>query len=228
MQNKRRVILIFVLIVVLGILAALGYRFWYQPAYDFVNTDDATVSGSLVRVVSPAAGQITDVFFDVGTSVKQNDALATVKVVSAAPSVATSPSVSRVLARVASPINGTVASRSVNVGDTVVPGQAVATLVDLNSLWVTANVDETRAREIRPGLVVDVTIPGVNNTFRGTVREVGSATTDMTTGSAVISLGSNSDTTKKVAVKITFDYASYQLVPGMSANIVIYTRDSSK
>jgi multidrug resistance efflux pump len=227
MQNKRRVILISVLIVVLGILAVLGYRYWYQPTYDFVNVDDATVSGSLVRVVAPAAGQISDVFFDVGTSVKQNDALATVKVVSAAPSVATAPSVSRVLARVSSPINGTVASRSVNVGDTVVPGQAVATIVNLNSLWVTANVEETRAKEIRPGLAVDVTIPAVGKTFRGTVREIGSATTDMTTGSSAISLNS-SDTTKKVAVKIAFDYADYQPVPGMSANIMIYTRDASK
>ena len=226
MQNKRRVILISVLIVVLGLVAVLGYRYWYQPTYDFVNIDDATVSGSLVRVVAPAAGQISDVFFDVGTSVKQNDALATVKVVSAAPSISTAPSVSRVLARVSSPINGTVASRSVNVGDTVVPGQAVATIVNLNSLWVTANVEETRAKEIRPGLAVDVAIHAVGKTFRGTIREIGSATTDMTTGSSAISFGSSSDTTKKVAVKIAFDYTGYQPVPGMTANIVIYTRDS--
>jgi len=228
MPNTRRVIFIFVLIIVLGFLAALGYRYWYQPAYDFFNTEDAVVSGSLVRVVAPAAGQITDVYFDVGTTVKQNDALATVKVVSVAPSISTAPSVSRVLARVISPINGTVASRGVNVGDTVAPGQPVAILVDLNSLSVTANVDEIRAKEIHAGLAVDVTIPAVGHTFRGTLREVGSATTDMTTATSAIALGGSSDTTKKVAVKIAFDYAGYQLVPGMSANIVIYTRDSSK
>jgi multidrug resistance efflux pump len=228
MPNKRRMIFIAVLVVVLGFLATLGYRYWYQPTYDFFYTDDARISGSLVRVVAPAAGQISEVFFDVGTTVKRNDALATVKVVSAAPSVANAPSVSRVLARVTSPIDGTVASRGVNVGDTVVPGQAVATIVDLTSLWIAANVDEARAPEIRPGLAVDVNIPAVDHTFSGAVREVSSATTDVTTASSPISLGSSADTAKKVAVKIVFDYAGYQLVPGMSANITIYTRDAAK
>ena len=59
-------------------------------------------------------------------------------------------------------------------------------------------------------------------TFHGKVGEVGSATTDLTSASA-ISLNTSSDTTKKVPVKVVFDYSNYRLVPGMSANVTIYT-----
>lgn len=224
MPNTRRVILWSGLIVGLGLVAALGYRYWYQPTYDFVDTDDALVAGSLVRVAAPAAGQINDLYVDVGDGVKKGDALATLKVVSNAPSVAAAPSVTRVLARVTSPINGAVAARHVSVGDTVGGGQTLATLVDLNQLWVAVNVAETRAAELRVGQSADVAIASVNRTFRGRVAEIGSATTEVTASPGPLGITTSSDAAKKVPVKITFDYSGYRLVPGMSANVLIYTR----
>jgi len=108
------------------------------------------------------------------------------------------------------------------VGDTIAAGQPIATIVNLGQLWVVVNVDETRAAEIRVGQTVDIAIGAVGQTLRGKVSEIGSATTDLTTASA-ISLGTSSDTTKKVPVKVVFDYSDYRLVPGMSANVTIYT-----
>ena len=225
MRNQRRVIFISGLIVVLGLLAGLGYRYWYQPTYDFLNTDDAAVTGALVRVAAPGSGQIGDLFVDVGSSVNKGDALATVKVVSSGPSaVATGPSVPRVLARVTSPVAGTVAARSVSVGDTIAAGQTIATVVDLSQLWVVVNVEEARAAEIRPGLAADILVPAANQTFHGKVSEMGSATTEVTAPPSIGGLSSSSDSTKKVPVKITFDYAGVRLVPGMSANVTIFTR----
>lgn len=224
MPNNRRIILVAGLLVGLGFVAALGYRFWYQPTFDFVDTDDALVAGSLVRVAVPASGQINDLYIDVGDEVKKGDALATIKVVSSAPSVAAAPSVPRVLARVMSPITGAVATRNVSVGDTVAAGQALATLVDLNQLWVVVNVSETRAAELRTGQSADVAIASVNRTFRGKVAEIGSATTEVTAAPGPLGLTASSDTTKKIPVKVTFDYSGYRLVPGMSANVLIYTR----
>ncbi|MGE5262006.1 MAG: biotin/lipoyl-binding protein, partial [Acidobacteriota bacterium] len=95
MQKFRRVFLVGV-IVVLGLLGVLAYRYWYQPTYDFFNTSDASVTGSFVRVAAPASGQISDLRADVGTSVNKGDVLATIKVISNAPSaVSTGPSVPR-------------------------------------------------------------------------------------------------------------------------------------
>jgi len=224
MPNQRRVMLIAILIVVLGLLAALGYRYWYQPTYDFFNTDDASVTGSLVRVAAPATGQINDLTFDVGSNVNKDDVLATIKVVSTAPSTSAGPSVPRLLARVTSPVSGTVATRNVSVGDTIAAGQPIATIVDLRQLWVVVNVDEDRAADVHIGQKADVTLTTANQALRGQVAEIGSATTDVTSPASALSLGSSSDTTKKVPVKIVFDYAGLRLVPGMSANVTIYTR----
>ncbi len=225
MRNQRRVFFFAGLIIFLGLLAALGYRYWYQPTYDYYSTDDATVTGSLVHVAAPASGQIVDILFDVGSTVKKGNALATIKVVSPAPSgVSAAPSISRVLARVTSPVDGTVAAQNASVGDTVAAGQPLATIVDMSKLWVVANVDEARVDELGAGMTADIEIPAANQTFRGQVTEIGSATTDVSAPPSLGLAGSSSDTTKKVPVKITFDYAGVRLASGMSATVTIYTR----
>lgn len=222
MRNQRRVILFALLIVVLGIIAFLGYRYWYQPTYEFFTTGDAEVTGSLVRVAAPASGQVSDLYADVGTSVKKGDVIATIKVVSPAPgAVAAGPSVPRVLARVTSPTSGTLATRNVNVGETIAAGTSIASIVDLSQLWVVVNVDESRVAEVHIGQTADVEIGDVGQTFRGQVTDIGSATTNV--ASPTISLSNSSDTTQKVPVKIMFDYAGVRLVPGMSASVIIYT-----
>ncbi len=221
MANRRRIIFIAVLVIVLALIAVLGYKYWYQPTYAFYNTDQASVTGSLVNVAAPASGQISDLYFDVGTDVQKGGVLATIKVINpAASAVSIGPSVSRVLAHVTSPVSGTIAARNISVGNTVTAGQPLATLVNLNQLWVVVNVDEARVAEVRPGQVADVQIGDESRTFRGKVTDIGSATNDLLTTS--ISLTS-SDSTKRVPVKVVFDYSGYRLTPGMSATVTIYT-----
>jgi len=223
MQNKRQIIFMAGLTVILGLVAALGYRYWYQPTFDFLNTDDAQVTGSFVQVAAPASGQINELFFDVGDDVKDGGVLAAMQVVAPVASAASGPAVPRVLARVTSPVNGTIAVRSVSVGDTIAAGQPLAKIVNLNRLWVIANVDEDRAADVRAGQIVDVVISALNQTFRGEVAEIGSATTEATAAPSTVGLASTSDSTKKVPVKIVFNYAGARLVPGMSATVTIYT-----
>jgi multidrug resistance efflux pump len=227
MKNQRRVPFLAGLVVVLALVAASGYRFWYQPTYDFFITDDARVTGSLVRVAAPGSGQIVDLFFDVGSKVDNGTVLTTIKVVSPASNVAAgasaAPVVPRVLARVTSPVSGTVALRNVSVGDTIAAGQPVATIVDLDQLWVVVNVDENRAAEIRSGQPADVAIGDVNRTFHGQVAQVGSATT-VVTSPPTMGVSSSPDDTQKVPVKIVFEYTGAHLVPGMAATVTIYTR----
>jgi multidrug resistance efflux pump len=228
MSIIRRIIFIVVLLVIVGLLAALGYRYWYQPTYDFLNTDDANVTGSLVRIAAPASGQINDLYVDTGQTINKNDTLATIKVVSTAPAVLGVPSVPRVLARVTSPVTGTVAARNVSVGDTVAAGQVLATIVDENSLWVVVNVLENRVAELKPGMVADVTISSVNHTFRGTVTDIGSATTDVAGVLNPLNLSSTNNTDKKIPVKVVFDHAGYRLASGMSASVLVYTHVAPK
>ena len=223
-MSNRRSILIGVVIVALVLVAALGYVFWYQPTFNYYSTDQATVSGSLVSVAAPASGQIGDLYFDVGTSTQKGDVLATIKVINPAASLASAgPSVPRVLAHITSPVSGTVAARNVSVGNTIGAGQPIATLVNLSQLWVIANVDEARLAEVKPGQAADVRISDAGKTFHGKVTDIGSATNDLLT--TVLSLTS-SDSTKRVPVKILFDYSGYRLTPGMSASVTIYTNSA--
>ena len=222
MPIQRRVIFIGVAIIVLGLLAALGYRYWYQPTNEFFNTDDSAVSGSMTRIAAPASGQVTDVYADVGDQVSSGEILATIKVIATSPIASAAPSITRVLANVTSPITGTIAVRNVNVGDTIAAGQPIASVVSLDQLWINVNVDESRVPEIRVGEIADVEIGDVGKTFRGQVTDIGSATTDLTAPTG-LSLTSSTDTTKKVPVKVVIDYTGYRLVPGMSANTTIYT-----
>ncbi len=221
MQKLRRVLLVSVIVVLVLLGAAgLGYLYWYQPTYNFFSSNDASVTGNLVRVAAPASGQIYDLLADAGTSVNKGDVLATIKVIS------TAPSGSPMLAYVTSPISGTLAVRNVNPGETVAAGQSLGSIVDLNQLWVVVNVDESRVAEVHSGQTADVQIGDVNQTFRGQVADMGAATNNVLAPS--ISLTSSSDTTQKVPVKIVFDYAGTQLVPGMGATVTIYTRATPK
>jgi multidrug resistance efflux pump len=224
MRNRNRGYLVGVIVILALVGAAgLGYLYWYQPTYDFFSTTDATVTGSFVRVAAPASGQVYDLRADVGTSLKKDDVLATIQVISAAPSaVSAGSSAPRLLAYATSPINATVAVRNVSVGETVAAGQSLVSLVDLNQLWVVANVEESRVNEVRLGQAADVNIGDVGRTFRGKVTDVGAATNNVIAPS--ISLTNSSDTTQKVPVKIVFDYSGARLVPGMSATVTIYTR----
>ncbi len=223
MQSNRRVIGIAILLVVISAFAVLGFRYWYQPTYDFVEVTDAQVTGDLTRVAAPASGQVVNLFFNVGETVHVGDTIAAIKVVAAAPSAAAAgPSISRLLTRVTSPLTGRVAARTVSLGDTVAPGQTLMVISDLSNLWIEADVDEARISQLASGQPVDVNVGALGKTLVGKVMEVGSATTEVT--NPPVGGLSSSDSTKKIPVRIQVDWAGAQPVPGMTADVVVHIK----
>jgi multidrug resistance efflux pump len=221
-RSKRRVITIAIAIVVLSLAAALGYRYWYQPTYDFVEVTDAQVTGNLTNISAPAAGKVDQLFFNVGDSIHSGDVVANVEVVAAgagAPSAG--PVISRVLAQVTSPVDGQVVSRPVNVGDTVAPGQPIVTISDQQHLWVTADVDESRIAQVAPGQPVDVQIAALGRTLHGTVSRIDSATTEVV-NPAASGVFSSSDSTKKIPVQIAVNWDGTQPAQGTTADVTIH------
>ncbi len=198
------------------ILVALGGFFLWHQGYYFYGTDDATVSGTISSVAPPAAGTITNVAYGVGYNVRRGEALASL----------TTADGTRVHA--VSPINGTIINlaQGVVAGATVPVGQPLAQVVNLNSLFITAYVEETHIKDVQEGQGVDVTVDAVSNTtLHGTVSRI------LPVAASVLSAipsndnasGNFTKVTQRVPVVIALDgYQGHTLYPGESAEVTVH------
>lgn len=125
-----------------------------------------------------------------------------------------------------SPVGGTVARIGAQAGETLSPGQAALSVIDLDNVWVQANLEETYLHRLAVGQKARVTIdayPGV--VFNGQVTDIGSA------AGSVFSLiptentsGNFTKVVQRFIVKIQLEPTGHNLKPGMSAVVKIYTR----
>lgn len=117
-------------------------------------------------------------------------------------------------AEIYSPIDGIVISREVEVGQTVVSSMNVADLyviADLENMQVVGNVDEADIGQVKVGQHVTFTVDAYpEDTFSGVVTQV---RLNPTTTSNVV--------TYEVIVKAP--NPDLKLIPGMTANLTIYT-----
>jgi RND family efflux transporter MFP subunit len=75
---------------------------------------------------------------------------------------------------ISSPVTGTVIFKSMEKGETVSPGVTVLTVVDLNSLYARADIDEQRIGWIALGSPASLTVEGLTGkVFKGKVTEIG-------------------------------------------------------
>jgi len=124
-------------------------------------------------------------------------------------------------ATIRAPIGGQVTKKTVEVGQVIQPGQALLSVVDLDHVWVVANLKETELTYVRPGQRAAVTVdthPGLVFKARVDSIQAGSG--------AVFSLlppenatGNFIKVVQRVPVKLVFESREnprHLLVPGMS------------
>ncbi|MDE6257935.1 MAG: efflux RND transporter periplasmic adaptor subunit, partial [Muribaculaceae bacterium] len=113
-----------------------------------------------------------------------------------------------------SPMDGVVISREVEVGQTVVSSMNVANLyviADLDNMQVVGNVDEADIGQVKEGQHVTFTVDAyTDDVFEGTVSQV---RLNPTTTSNVVTY----------EVIVTTSNPDHKLIPGMTANLTIYT-----
>ena len=114
------------------------------------------------------------------------------------------------------PVAGFVSVRAARQGEVINPGTAIVTIVDLNDTWAYAAIPETYADRIRLGDLLQVRMPG-GHTVSGQViykaaegnfatqRDVSRRKRDI----------------KTVALKVRVDNSQHNLVPGMTAEVLI-------
>ncbi len=79
----------------------------------------------------------------------------------------------RAQARLLSPVDGIVSARLVEPGTTVVAGQAVVQLIDPESLWVRARIDQGQSRGVRAGQPAEIVLRSdAKAVHRGEVQRV--------------------------------------------------------
>ena len=213
----RRTILTSLLVFV--ILAAIlgGAAYWFYNNYSFYNTDDATVTGPIVSISSPQAGQLSTLAVKLGDTVTANQVVGTVTTVANG---------ARTVVNITTPIAGTIVQDSVIQGQSVAPGLSLIQVTNLNQLSITAYVDEGAINNIKLGQTVDVLIDAYSNsTFTGHVERIVQATasnfsllpsTDPTTGNFT-KVG------QRIPVVISLDgNGGNDLLPGMSAEVTIH------
>lgn len=215
----RRTILVTTLIFI-AILAVLGGGAWFFfQSYQYYSTDDAQVTGPMLTVSSPAAGQLNTLSVKLGDKVTSGQVLGTVTV----PPVATGKAT---LVNITSPIAGTIVQVPAVQGQMVAPGVGLVEVADLSNLTVTAYVDESALRNVKVDQSVDVTVDAYSGTtYSGHVHQIVQAT------AGSFSLLPTSDPTsgnftkvsQRVPVIISLDgIGSNDLVPGLSAEVTIH------
>jgi HlyD family secretion protein len=128
------------------------------------------------------------------------------------------------------PFDGTVTNLPVHEGETVVmgiqnsPGSTLMTVADMGVITAEVQVDETDIVNVKIGQASEVTIDAMpNQTFKGTVTEIGDNAIIRSTGVSTSQSLAGSQEAKDFKVVITLINPPANLRPGLSATAKVTT-----
>src|SRR6202012_3562302 len=77
-----------------------------------------------------------------------------------------------------SPVNGWIVNFHTRVGDYASPGQPILTVLDSDSFWIAAYIEETRLAHVQPGDRADIRLMGIGRGVEGHVESLGGGIQD--------------------------------------------------
>jgi multidrug resistance efflux pump len=216
-KMKRSTRLALTIIVILAVLAALGFGgAYFLYSRNFVSTDNAQVDGDKVQINAPDTGTLVDWGGTQGSQVKRNEIMGRIKMGSSG---------AQPQRTIKSPGNGTIAVNNAVEGQWVTAGTQLATAYDFNKIYVTARVDETDVADIHPGAQVDVDVDAFSgHPVTGIVSEIqGAAANQFSLFPESNSTGNFQKVTQVIAVRVAFTNTDgLPLVPGMNVTVHIH------
>ncbi len=219
----RRVILVPVLITVALLAIIGGIAYWIYNGYMYYGTDDAQVGGQIVTINAPATGQLQTFTVKQGDTVTAGQTIGTISSTSAA-TATTTPRTTSV--NITSPISGTVLQTSVVQGQPVIPGLSIVQLANLNTVNITAYVDESAINNIKVGQDVDIHVDAYSDTsYTGHVQQIvqAAASTFSLLPTQDNASGNFTKVSQRIPVIVSIDgNAGKDLLPGMSAEVTIH------
>jgi multidrug resistance efflux pump len=210
-MSTGRIILINTLIIIIISAVSIGGYSYYVNAANYIKTEDAKVQGDMVAVTPEVPGTITEWKGSNGSTFKKGDVIAKIQTASGTKDLV-------------APIDGTIVQSTGNDGATISPLQPVAQMVDMNSLYVVANIEETSLEDLSNGQEVDVTVDASPaSKIKGTVKEIGMVTNSVfSLLKPDVSSGTYTKVTQKIPVKISLENYPEEVVPGMNATVWIH------
>ncbi|WP_338533633.1 HlyD family efflux transporter periplasmic adaptor subunit [Paenibacillus peoriae] len=216
MSKKKIYIVLIVLLILSG--GALGYYYWYQGTH-YVKSEDAHIAGEQYKVMPQITAKLDQIYVEEGDVLKQNDMIAVQDV-----SGLDSGSVNKAVLR--SPIDGSVIKINFKELEIASPSSAVAIMTDMNSLYVTTNIEESDISRIKPGADVDVTLDTAEGkVIQGKVSRIGQASNSVFSAIPTTNTSGNfNKVTQRIPVKIALNIPDgMQLIPGTNVEVRIHT-----
>jgi multidrug resistance efflux pump len=217
MSRRTRILAlagILVIAIVIGVAFLISYL---ATARNFISTDNASIDGDQIVITAPASGVLMTWYGNLGATLHQGDLVGEMR-------LGTGSGIGPLL-DIRAPEDGTVAANHVVPSDLVTAGSNLATAFNLDSVFVTARVDETAVGEVHPGQAVDITVDAYSSTpLTGTVQQVeGASAGTFSLLPQSNSTGNFQKVTQEIPVKILInDTKGLQLVPGMSVEVRIH------
>jgi len=205
----------FVGLVVVVTAIWFGVRY-VQESARYVSTDDSLVDSNLVPIAPMSSGTLSIWQVKPGEIVHAGQVLGEVR-----------PATGSSYVNIIAPIDGTVLRVDGKEGQVVAQAQALAYVANLNTMYITAYIDESQIHKIHPGLPAEVTIDSTGSTlYHGTVTEVlgATASTFALIPSSDRSNGNFTKITQRVEVHIDIGpTGGSTLYPGVNAYVRIRT-----
>ncbi|MCG7319564.1 efflux RND transporter periplasmic adaptor subunit [Brevibacillus laterosporus] len=216
-KKTRNFTIILTSILFLVILVILYYSY---KNYYYITTDDAHVTGEIYKIAARVPGKIEQFNLEEGTRVSMNQVVSKLEQVNAS----NISSLENLVVR--SPIDGIIIQKLANQGEIVGAGYPLALVMNKASLYIQANIEETKAGYVKAGQPVEIRLdmfPG--HVYQGKVEYVGEAT------QSTFSLlpptnagGSFTKVTQRIPVKISFVEQAFNFKPGSNASVTILVR----
>ncbi|MFC3883514.1 HlyD family secretion protein [Bacillus songklensis] len=214
---KRKIVLMILFAVMIASGGSIGYYYWYQGSH-YVKTEDARIQGDQYKVMPQIPGEITSIDVGEGDLLQQNEVIAEQDLANIDPSM-----INKSIIR--APISGNVIKIFSKEHETVAPGQAIALMVNMDELYVSANIEETEIGKVKEGQLVDITIDTLDGQMiQGKVRKIGQASNS---AFALVPAVNTSGNFNKVKQRIPIEIAiskpeDMKLVPGTNVEIKIH------
>jgi multidrug resistance efflux pump len=217
MKRSTRIALLVVLVVAVLIAAGITASYFLN-ARNYVTTDNAQIDGDKISINAPTSGTLIDWHATQGTEVHKDEVVGRIKIQGGFVQPQQS---------IRAPGDATVVVDNGVEGAFVPAGTQLALAYNFNRIFVTARVDETDIKQVRPDQRVDVTVDAFPNTpLTGYVGEIqGAAAGKLSLFPQANTSGNFQKVTQVIPVKIVLgNRQGLDLVPGMNVTVHIHKR----